>query len=203
MTMNPLPPQAYTKDTLLKAYQWLMTQNSSIKEIATNPDILVSLYLKATRDGDHALDRPSIQNFKNELRSLAGMMGDLERPVPPMGQAMPMHQQHQHQPQVQVQVQVPHQHQQVHQSSPVHHYQAPIAHAASAAAAAAQSAVMTTTTTSVAVTGPAPSSLADLDECTMEMIQEVKNDFNLSSDKEALRMLIKIGHTRAKAMLKS
>lgn len=80
MTMNPLPPQAYTKETLLKAYQWLMLQNSSIKEMATTPDILVSLYLKTTRDGQHALDRPSIQNFKNELKSLAGIMGELDRP---------------------------------------------------------------------------------------------------------------------------
>lgn len=81
MTMNPLPPQAYTKETLLKAYQWLMLQNSSIKEMATTPDILVSLYLKTTRDGQTALDRPSIQNFKNELKSLAGIMGELDRPA--------------------------------------------------------------------------------------------------------------------------
>ncbi len=38
-------------------------------------------FLKATRDGDGALERPSIQNFKNELKSLAGMMGELDRPV--------------------------------------------------------------------------------------------------------------------------
>jgi len=197
MTMNPLPPQAYTKDTLLKAYQWLMGQNSSIKEIATNPDILVSLYLKATRDGDHALDRPSIQNFKNELRSLAGMMGDLERPVhqqQPMSQPLHVHQA------IPVQNVTPSQHHhhvppsQVHVMPPIqpNHHQG------------TQSAVMTTTTTSVAVSAPAPqSTLDDLDEGTREMIQEVKSDFNLSSDREALRMLIKIGHTRAKAMLKS
>jgi hypothetical protein len=76
--MNPLPPQAYTKDTLTKAYMWLVHQNSSIKELATTPDILVSLFLKAQRNGDESLDTPSIQNFKNELKSLAGMMGELE-----------------------------------------------------------------------------------------------------------------------------
>lgn len=76
--MNPLPPQAYTKDTLLLAYSWLMNQAPAIREMATTPDILVSLYLKATRDGDAALDRPSIQNFKTELRNLAGIMGHLD-----------------------------------------------------------------------------------------------------------------------------
>lgn len=78
MTMNPLPPQAYTKDTLTKAYMWLAHQNPSIKELATTPDILVSLFLKAQRNGDEALDTPSIQNFKNELKSLAGLMGELD-----------------------------------------------------------------------------------------------------------------------------
>lgn len=78
MTMNPLPPQAYTKDTLTKAYLWLLNQNESIKELATTPDTLVTLYLKAQRNGDDSLDTPSIQNFKNELKSLAGLMGELE-----------------------------------------------------------------------------------------------------------------------------
>ena len=78
MAMNPLPPQAYTKDTLLRAFAWLQNQNPSIRGMATTPDILVSLYLKTTRDGEEALDRPSIQNFKNELKSLAGLMGELE-----------------------------------------------------------------------------------------------------------------------------
>jgi hypothetical protein len=76
--MNPLPPQAYTKDTLTKAYLWLLNQNESIKELATTPDTLVTLYLKAQRNGDDSLDTPSIQNFKNELKSLAGLMGELE-----------------------------------------------------------------------------------------------------------------------------
>lgn len=78
MSVNPLPPQAYTKDTLVKAYQWLQHQNDSIREMATNPDILVGLFLKAKLQGESALDRPSIQNFKSELKSLAGMMGEFE-----------------------------------------------------------------------------------------------------------------------------
>ena len=76
--MHPLPPQAYTKETLVQSYAWLQNQSESIKEIATTPDILVSLFLKAKMQGEGALERPSIQNFKNELRSLAGMMGEFE-----------------------------------------------------------------------------------------------------------------------------
>lgn len=82
MPMNPLPPQAYTKETLLKAYSWLQNQPEHIRELATTPDILVSLYLKAHRDGDSSLDRPSILNFKSELKNLAGMMGEFEVQTP-------------------------------------------------------------------------------------------------------------------------
>ncbi len=79
--MNPLPPQAYTKEVLLKAYSWLQNQNPSIKEMASTPDVLVSLFLKATRDGDEVLERPSIQNFKKELKSIAEMMGEFDKDV--------------------------------------------------------------------------------------------------------------------------
>jgi hypothetical protein len=80
MAVNPLPPQAFTKETLQKAYSWLLNQNSSIKEMASTQDMLVSLYLKAQRSGDASLETPSIQNFKQELKSLANLMGDLQTP---------------------------------------------------------------------------------------------------------------------------
>lgn len=190
MTMNPLPPQAYTKDILLKAYQWLMGQNSSIKEMATTPDILVSLYLKATRDGDHALERPSIQNFKNELRSLAGMMGELDRPQPKTV------------------------------STPVHPSPVMSAPKEAQVMAAAASVNAPSSASHISTPPPAPTQtqvsytektmtattrqvdvLDQLDSCSRAMIQEVKDDFNLSSDIEALRMLVKVGYTRSKNLL--
>lgn len=78
MAVSSIPPQAYTKETLLKAYAWLMNQDQHVKELATTPDILVSLFLKAQRKGDESVDAPSIQSFKNELKNLAGMMGELD-----------------------------------------------------------------------------------------------------------------------------
>ncbi|MGZ3770163.1 MAG: hypothetical protein ACXVCP_07695 [Bdellovibrio sp.] len=153
MTMNPLPPQAYTKETLLKAYQWLMLQDSSIKEMATTPDILVSLYLKTTRDGQNALERPSIQNFKNELKSLAGIMGELDRPVI-------------HKPQI------------VNANTRVSYTEK----------------TLTATTQKTDI-------MDFFDPSTQKMIQEVREDLNLSSDFEALRFLIKIGYTKAKTLL--
>ncbi|MFS4459464.1 hypothetical protein [Bdellovibrio sp. HCB2-146] len=225
MTMNPLPPQAYTKETLLKAYQWLMGQNSSLKEIATTPDILVSLYLKATRDGDHALERPSIQNFKNELRSLAGMMGELDRPAGAQSHAPQMQQMQQ----MHLQPQAPQQHappppppQQplYHQTQavPQHIVTTPTPTPAQAvqmvaeaqvARPAAPPMVQPATTTQVSytektlmATTQSQDMMNVLDCSTRAMIQEVKDEFNLSSDLEALRMLIKIGYSRSKGLLR-
>lgn len=167
--MNPLPPQAYTKDTLLKAYTWLTTQGTSIKEMATTPDILVSLYLKATRDGDSSLDRPSIQNFKNELKSLAGLMGQLDK--------APAH-------------------------SPLGSNIGPQQHASAQQppAGASMSSAPVAPQRPQAMTGNDLNSLG-LDSLSLSMIHEVKNDLNLSSEWEALRMLIKVGHSRAKNLL--
>lgn len=187
MTMNPLPPQAYTKETMLKAYQWLMLQNNSIKEMATTPDILVSLYLKATRDGDHSLERPSIQNFKNELKSLAGMMGELDRPASGQQamtvshsqsvQSTPQHQSPQTTPVSQVPQQTP--------TVPV----------------STQTQVSYTEKTVTALSRP--TDVLELLDCASKlMIQEVKSEFNLSSDLEALRMLVKVGYNRSKDLLK-
>lgn len=169
MAMNPLPPQAYTKDTLLRAYAWLQNQNPSIRGMATTPDILVSLYLKTTRDGEEALDRPSIQNFKNELKSLAGLMGELE-----IGKKVV----------VETPVQTPTQ--PPAQSTD----ETPQAWATNQKQAQSQS-----------PQNPNVLSLHGLDTLSLEMLEEVKNGFNLSDQAEALRMLIKLGYLKSKKIL--
>jgi len=145
MTTNPLPPQAYTKDTLLKAYSWLQNQNSHIKELATTPDILVSLYIKAKMNGSAALETPSIQNFKSELKNLAGMMGEFESPEKKLNSV----------------IQMPPQ----------------------PSAAIPQSQELE----------------GKLDPRSMSMAREIKNEFNLSSDQEAIRLLISVGHKKLKS----
>lgn len=174
MTMNPLPPQAYTKDTLLKAYQWLTGQSASIKEMANSPDILVSLYLKATRDGDSALERPSIKNFKTELKSLAGMMGELDRGAGAVSSNY------------------------VHQAPPMNAPQA--VHVMPSTPPPMMETTTQTVVMSQQTTTPVQG-LDFLDASTRGMIREVKDSFNLSSDMEALRMLVKIGHSRSKGLL--
>lgn len=150
MAINPLPPQAYTKETLQKAYTWLLTQSASIKEMASSQEMLISLYLKAQRSGDASLETPSIQNFKQELKSLAGILGDLQVPA--------------------------------HTSS--------VAFSASTSPPSTQSTLL----------NQPSQSLPLLDLVSLQAIADVKQTLNLSSDIEAIRALIALGHKQFKKM---
>lgn len=68
MATATLPPQAYTKETLTKAFAWLQEQTEEVKDLATSPEVLVGLYHRAKRRTDF----PNIdaQGFKKELQSL-------------------------------------------------------------------------------------------------------------------------------------
>lgn len=177
--MNPLPPQAYTQDTVNAAYQWLTKQPQNIREMASSVDMLVHLYLKAKRHGDEALERPSIQNFTKELKSLAGMMGEFEPQQPAYQQI--------------TQANVATAHAGTASVATVPAATSPLSPAAptvpqapaqikgqAAAAATATSATLKASTS--------------LDEKSVEMIQKVKENFNLSSDAEVLRLLISTGY---------
>jgi hypothetical protein len=205
MTFDFLPPQAYTKETLLKAYNWLQSQTEQVKELATTPDQLVSLFLKTNRLGSESLqryattnapppaqpqlppqnslseqnDRPSLQSFKSELKNLAGMMGDLEKPP----------------------VVNPH--------SPIPPYQGPTSYQPQTQAPIQQTPQSARPPTGAALKAspslnPANGTLtsAQYDEMTQSMIREVKNELNLSSDIEALRMLVKIGYQKVQSLYK-
>ncbi|MEZ0392647.1 MAG: hypothetical protein ACAH59_10545 [Pseudobdellovibrionaceae bacterium] len=174
--MNPLPPQAYTKETLVQAYAWLQSQNESIKELATTPDVLVSLYLKAKLQGNGALERPSIQNFKNELKSLAGMMGEFEViDTPPPASTTPPPS----------------------SSSATFRFRSQDLKERIQTKAAPEQLPLPEPSPE-----PSPSRAGGLDNRSLDMIQEVKIQFNLSSDTEAMRLLIAIGYNQVKNLIK-
>lgn len=204
--MNPLPPQAYTKETMLKAYAWVMNQPPSIKELATTPDILVSLYLKAQRDGLDSLDRPSIQNFREELKSLAGMMSTLsssQQTTTPSGSSpaapsafsqgapsgfssgassaltteAPM---------------IPPQDAQ-HHTRPTSPGGPPSASSTSSTLTGAPTPQNASTTMNHSGLGSSKFSLEGLDERSLSMIREVKRGLNLSNDMDSLRALVQLG----------
>lgn len=182
-SVNPLPPQAFTKETLQKAYSWLGNQPASIKELATTPELLVSLFLKAQRNGEESLNRPSIQNFKNELKSLAGMMTEFEGKKEQETQFALNSNASQT-----VSSQIPNSH---------------LTHQANFATnlpTTLHSQTFAPPSNSTAISSTDLSRSLNLDVRSLAMIQEVKNDFNLSSDSEALRMLISLGYKKAKSI---
>jgi hypothetical protein len=185
MTLDYYPPQAYTKETLLKAYNWLQNQSDAVREVATTPDQLVSLYLKSSRGGvtQESLERPSVQSFKSELKSLAGMMGDLEKKNAP---TEPTYYQHPQPPQQQ------------NYTPPQQNYSAP---AQGQNPFSTQQQAHTVPSQATQPTVPAQASKS-LDEMTQSLIREVKTELNLSSDQEALRMLVKIGYQKVQSLYK-
>ncbi len=186
MAMNPLPPQAYTKETLQKAYTWLLSQSPSIKDMASTQDMLISLYLKAQRNGEASLDTPSIQNFKQELKSLAGLMGDLQTPSQTPNRAvMPPIMNGPNSSQAQT-----------------NNSQAAHSNSNQTSANRTQSLFQNSET-------PPPSYpqanmqtdsslMAQLDPVSLQALADVKNTFNLSSEVEAMRALICLGYKQFK-----
>ena len=172
MTLNPLPPQAFTKETLQKAYTWLLTQSASVKDMATSQDMLVSLYLKAQRNGEASLDTPSIQNFKQELKNLASMIGDLQTPQNGTNSSPSP---------ANTNIQT--------KSLPVTGLPQTIKESAPIAP-----------TGSGNNSSGSPSSLGQLDIQSLQALSEVRQALNLSSDIEALRALIALGYKQFKKM---
>jgi hypothetical protein len=87
MTTN-IPPQAYTRDTLVKAIEWVSCQPPAVRERANSADLVVSFYLQACRKAAVQMEAPvSGENFKSDLKHLAHDLKQFEESSapPPMG----------------------------------------------------------------------------------------------------------------------
>ena len=79
MRTSNLPPQAYTKETLNKAFLWLKMQSDDIKAKATTTDSMVSYYLRHRRLGKTSFDSASSNAFQDDLKSLSKGFNDFEK----------------------------------------------------------------------------------------------------------------------------
>lgn len=83
MIDNHIPPQAYTREDVAKAYVWVQSQPDYVKNMATSKETLVALYLQARRNGIASLENiapVSSRDFKNQLQSLANELNQFEKP---------------------------------------------------------------------------------------------------------------------------
>ena len=49
-----LPPEAFTKESLQEAFQWLQSQPESIRGLVDTPESLISIYRKSQRQTNDA-----------------------------------------------------------------------------------------------------------------------------------------------------
>jgi hypothetical protein len=164
---NTPPPQAYTREVLAQAYNWLKTQPPQVRERAQSADTLVSLFLHARRYGSNtvsAWDQDSdvdAQVFKSDLKNLAQGFKDFESSFSEI----------------------------------------PPAPAQQQAVATTQTVHQTVTTTQVKATSSLASLPENLDLKTLEILADVQLRLNLSSEIEALRLLVMLGFEKVKSIL--
>ena len=87
LTTN-IPPQAYTRDTLVKAIEWVSGQPPTVRERANSADLVVSFYLQACRKAASTETPVSGASFKTDLRHLAQDLKKFDDPTsapPPPG----------------------------------------------------------------------------------------------------------------------
>ena len=167
--MSYMAPQAYTKETLVKAFDWLQHQPANVKQVATSPDVLVGLYLKAQRQGINNIDADapvSSKKFIDDLKSLKKDFAQFEDPsassnTSPTSESAPT---------------IAPQGASMAPPPPPQPQQAPMMYSQPIKAPVY----------------PTYNSMA-LDETSLSMLNNVQQRFNLSSPQEALRMVISVG----------
>lgn len=174
MAISNFPPQAYTRDVLASAYEWMRGQSPSIRELAQDSDSLVALYLQSRRRGPNSQPTPNqpstmgpseAESFKQELKTLSEGLKQFDNPTG----AVLM------QPQTNP------------QTNPV-----PPPSPQAQPNVAAQTSTPTPSATSASL---------QLDSKSHELIQKVRTSLNLGSEAEALRMLIALGYDRIREIL--
>lgn len=185
-----MPPQAYTRDVLVKAYEWLTTQDQSVRDKAVNTDSLVGLYLMAQRRmaaGEEIQNRwahnspfSSADNFKADLKNMAAGLRQVE-PTPYVEPATPVAKHH------------PPTDFFAHRTAPVVHPKPEPVHL--------QPVMSETPAVKIKSEPVKLGSGIHLDQRSKEFVLEVQTRMNLSSEEDAIRALIAIGYERIRDIL--
>lgn len=140
-----LPPEAFTKETLQEAFNWLQEQPEPVRATVHTPERLVSLYQKSLRLTD--VDAPvSSRKFMDDLKNLASSLNQFEPST---------------------------ENRQI----------------AKATVTQTETKKAHFELTTEKTTAKAP----EMDPLSLEKIRQVRQRFNLSSDMEAIRVLIALG----------
>lgn len=215
MGINQLPPQAYTRETLMQAFDWIKTQPQQVQNLASSTDALVSVYMQARRRaGSSPITHPvSSQSFKQDLKNLAeGLRAFDEESAPAVeGQSQSHAGAHTHSAPVQAQVPPP----QMPPQQPMAFHAPQAAHASYAPPMNSiqqpqiqyqvpqyqmpQPQMQQPQIQPRTMPNPYNDAAANLlDSKSIEVVRLVQSRFNLSSEGEALRMLISLGFEKVR-----
>jgi hypothetical protein len=210
---SSVPPRAYPREILTTAFNWLQSQPDSVRTKATTPDALVGLYMQAQRGGLPApgfdAEAPvSSQAFMSDLKNLAKGLEEFDdsRPAravaPPaslraqLGQTSTYPQSAQASMPMQAPAATP---SPVNAVGPATYFQKPIppedfSFEPDVPVRRPQPAV-----------SAAPGLLGDvaalLNERSIQMLREVQLALNLTSEVEAVNLMIAIAHKNLKSLL--
>jgi len=186
--MSFIAPQAYTKETLAKAFDWLQHQPAGVKQVATSPDVLVGLFLKAQRQGIGHIDADapvSSRKFIDDLKNLKKDFAVFEEPkrsaAIPVSNAAPVTLVENTSPPAQSA-----------SASPTPSYKPTPMYPPAEPAAPSYTTTTLQQTQTIHHTSVKGNEL-HLDEVSLSHLVNIQQRFNLSSPQEALRMAISIG----------
>jgi hypothetical protein len=194
MAVSNTPPQAYTKELLAEAYQWLASQPEKTRYQARDADSLIRLYLKAKKYAPHShVSNQRNASFKQELQSLAGMMGDLhlsdeededEVPSEPFSFSSPTKTEPS-----------------AHKASQQFSSQPKISSFFGTETNPSDSSNEPQKSSNLPATLEQSTQMAELDAESQRIIDNVQRALNLSRPEEALRMLIRLGAKQVKTLM--
>lgn len=210
--MIKMPPQAYTKEVLTAAFDWLSSQPEYVRQKITSSDDLVGLYLKSTRlKQDFNKDLSSAKSFRNELQDLAQNLKQFEeKEEPPVKPATPSRMVVPHFTKEELAYQQGQGMERAYEGAPVvaKPQTSPMMPTALHEQEVGNPSLTSSTPTSGAPT-PASTKLTKLSEGelifkldgkTISALNLAKDRLNLSSDTEALRVLVSLGEKHLKKL---
>lgn len=168
------PPQAYTREILVKAINWIQGQPPAVRARATSADLVVSHYLQACRRADMQSTTPvSGETFREDLKNLAADLKQFEEPVvaPPTPPSFSHGPVYTSTPEITPPVQMP-----------------------------APPPLQTPPPTVAPPSHEAPLITWSVDARSLSQARELQERLNLGSETEALRVLITLGAEKAREL---
>lgn len=186
-----VPPRAYTREILTTAFNWLQSQPDAVRAKATTPDALVGLYTQAQRGGSTGaqtaleLDAPvSSQSFMSDLKNLAEGLKEFDdskavrttAPILPKKMST--------------------------MGAPIGGPMGVTLNTPMNAPSAPASAQAPTPAAPTAAPGSSASAVQTLNDRSLAMLREVQLTMNLSSEIEALNMMIAVAYKNLAPVLR-